>query len=73
MEHMKQQHLPSLLGRLLDAIEESGEGLSWSPYREACAQYSGYGLEMPDDLAEFYLQAIMIRWKREGCELPISL
>ena len=73
MEHMKQQHLPSRLGRLLDAIEEDGCGLSWSPYREACSQYSVHGLDMPDDLAAFYINGIVTRWENEGCELPISL
>ena len=72
MTHMK-QHLPSRLARLLDAIEEDGSGLSWSPYREACSQYSVYGLEMSDEMAEFYLNGIVTRWENEGCELPISL
>ncbi len=72
MTHMKQL-LPSRLARLLDAIEEDGCGLSWSPYREACSQYSVHGLDMPDDLAAFYINGIVTRWENEGCELPISL
>ena len=40
-------HLPSRLDVLLAFIEEDGCGLSWSPYREACSQYSVHGLDMP--------------------------
>lgn len=66
-------HLPSKLSHLLNAIEADGCGLSWAPYRDACADYSGHGLDMPDSLAHYHIQAIVSRWQREGCELPISL
>ena len=66
-------HLPSRLDVLLAFIEEDGCGLSWSPYREACSQYSVHGLDMPDDLAAFYIHGIVTRWRQEGCELPEDL
>jgi hypothetical protein len=72
--HMKKTiHLPSKLSRLLNAIEDDGRGLSWMPYRDACADYSAHGLDMPDSLASYHMSAIASRWKQEGCELPISL
>ena len=69
----KTTHLPSKLSRLLDAIEADGGGLSWAPYRDACADYSAHGLDMPDSLAQYHMQAIASRWQREGYDLPISL
>ena len=65
--------MPSLLASLLAAIEDDGRGLSWMPYRDACADYSAHGLDMPDSLASYHMSAIVSRWQREGCELPISL
>ena len=62
----KTTHLPSKLARLLDAIEDDGCGLSWAPYRDACADYSAHGLDMPDSLAHYHMQAIATRWKQEG-------
>lgn len=71
---MKQTtHIASKLDRLLNAIEDDGCGLSWAPYRDACADYSAHGLDMPDSLAHYHIQAIVSRWQREGCALPISL
>ena len=66
-------HLPSQLSRLLTAIEDDRCGLSWMPYRDACVDVSAHGLNMPDSLAQYHIQAIVTRWKQEGCELPISL
>jgi len=66
----KQDHLPSKLSRLLIAIEDDGCGLSWAAYRDACADYSVHGLDMPDSLAQYHIRAIETRWKQEGCELP---
>jgi len=65
-------HVPSKLARLLDAIEDDRRGLSWAPYRDACADYSAHGLDMPDSLAHYHIQAIENRWRQEGCELPAS-
>ena len=69
----KTTHLPSQLSRLLTAIEDDGCGLSWMPYRDACADVSAHGLDMPDWLARYHIQAIVTRWKEEGRDLPISL
>ena len=66
-------HMPSKLAQILLAIEDDGCGLSWAPYRDACADYSVHGLDMPDSLAHYHMSAIASRWKQEGCELPISL
>ncbi len=70
---MKQTpHMPSKLAALLLAIDDSACGLSWAPYRDACADYSAHGLDMPDSLAHYHIQAIVNRWESEGCELPFS-
>jgi hypothetical protein len=66
----KTTHMPSKLALILDAIEEDGCGVSWAPYRDACADYSAHGLDMPDSLAHYHMRAIVTRWKQEGCDLP---
>ena len=63
----------SKFSAILDAIENDGCGLSWAPYRDACADYSVHGLDMPEDLIRYHVQAIVSRWGQEKCPLPFVL
>ena len=58
------------LALLLDAIEKDGCGLSWSTYRDACQSYGRHGQDMSEVVANYHIQAIVTRWKQEGCDLP---
>ena len=75
----KEIHLPSKPSRILCDIEAAREtvldrllpgGCFWDAYRDACVDYSVHGLDMPDSLAHYHMQAIVTRWKQEGCDLP---
>ena len=73
----KEVHLPSKLSRILCAIEGSDilkrflpGGCFWEAYTDACVDYSVHGLDMPDSLAQYHIQAIETRLEQTGCELP---
>jgi hypothetical protein len=63
----------SKFAAFLAAIENDGCGLSWAPYRDACADYSVHGLDMPENLIRYHVRAIESRWRLEGCRLPASI
>jgi len=54
---------------LLNAIEEDGCGMSWSPYCYACERWSP---EMSEAEAREHIASIVTRWQSEGCALPVS-
>lgn len=64
------KNLASKLSALLTAIEKDGGGLSWAEYRDACQSYGRHGLDMSAVHANYHIQAIATRWKREGYDLP---
>lgn len=67
---MKNNKALRKLALILDAIEEDGCGLSWAPYRDACQSYGRHGQDMSAVHARYHIQAIVTRWKQEGCDLP---
>ena len=72
---MKEGKNTRTLCRLIFAIRREEEGTYWAPYRDAMDWYlAAYATNTLCEVqAKFHIDAIVSRWQREGCELPISL